>query len=220
MVSSVSDDGNVVRPNRYERRRMETRSRLIKAGREVVSEKGFNASTIQDITEAADVGRGSFYNFFDTKDELVEIIISDHVNLLLRMQSACVNRFADPAIALAAVVRYGFEIELNNPSVARFTVQTQSIGGPFYQKFHDATFELIERGRGTGVFVVSSSEVSVVAIASLMLGTIQAILIGRLPSDCTDNVVEGILRLLGVPRGRIRAILSTDLPSLEDICRD
>lgn len=198
---------------------METRSRLIKAGREVVSEKGLNASTIQDITEAADVGRGSFYNFFGTKDELVETIISDHVNLLLRMQSRCVDRFADPAIALAAVIRYGFEIEFNNRSVARFTVQTQSIGGPFYQKFHDATFDLVERGRATGVFVVSSSEISVVAIASLMLGTIQAILIGRLPSDCTGSVVEGILRLLGVPRGRIRAILSTDWPSLEDVCQ-
>lgn len=215
MAATESEGGTDDQPNRYERRRIRTRTRLINAARQVFSEKGIEACTIHDITEAADVGRGSFYNFFDTKDELVATIVDEHVDLMLKMVSGAVTRYGEAAMALTAVLRYALEIELSNPTVTRFTVQTQGVGGDFFRKFHDVTFELVERGRATGVFTVASSELGVVSIASLMLGTLQAILIGRLPSDSTDVIVEASLRLLGMTRSRIKALMAVQLPSLE-----
>jgi AcrR family transcriptional regulator len=216
--STGSTENDSHRPNRYERRRMETRNRLIKAGLAVVSEKGIEASTVQDITEAADVGRGSFYNFFDTKEELVQAIIDDHVELLLKMQRCVIERFDEPAMALAALLRYSFDIELENLVVARFTVQTQKVGGAFFQKFHDGTFKLVQAGRESGVFPVVDAELGVVALASLMLGALEAILIERVRRDCTLDIVGCILRLLGAPEPLIKKTLATELPSLEELC--
>ncbi|MGF6759302.1 TetR family transcriptional regulator C-terminal domain-containing protein [Paraburkholderia sp. GAS42] len=46
----------------------EVRTRLLTAGGRVVHEMGFNASGVQDIVAAADVPKGSFYSYFDSKE--------------------------------------------------------------------------------------------------------------------------------------------------------
>ncbi|SIT46579.1 conserved hypothetical protein [Paraburkholderia piptadeniae] len=46
----------------------EVRTRLLTAGGRVVYEMGFNASGVQDIVAAADVPKGSFYSYFDSKE--------------------------------------------------------------------------------------------------------------------------------------------------------
>ncbi|TGT51139.1 TetR/AcrR family transcriptional regulator, partial [Mesorhizobium sp. M00.F.Ca.ET.170.01.1.1] len=43
----------------------ETRSRLLEKGGDLVSTRGFNATGVQEITAAAGVPKGSFYNYFD-----------------------------------------------------------------------------------------------------------------------------------------------------------
>ena len=41
----------------------------------VFSQSGFNGSSVQDITEAAGVPKGSFYNYFDSKEALGAAVI-------------------------------------------------------------------------------------------------------------------------------------------------
>ncbi len=56
---------------RHARRRMQTRQRLIQATLQLVLDKGFDAISIQDITDKADLGRGTFYIHFKDKEEVV-----------------------------------------------------------------------------------------------------------------------------------------------------
>jgi AcrR family transcriptional regulator len=58
-------------PNRRERRRAETREKIIRAALDLFSERGMTATTIEDITNAADVGKGTFFNYFATKDHIM-----------------------------------------------------------------------------------------------------------------------------------------------------
>ena len=53
-------------PSRLDRRKARTRSALIAAAREMLASRDPAEVTIQEITEAADVGFGSFYNHFDS----------------------------------------------------------------------------------------------------------------------------------------------------------
>jgi AcrR family transcriptional regulator len=57
--------------NRRERRRLETRERLYRAALELFGERGFLETTVEDITEAADVGKGTFFNYFPTKEHVL-----------------------------------------------------------------------------------------------------------------------------------------------------
>ncbi len=56
---------------RRERRRVETRERLYEAAMTLLSERDFEAVTIEMITEAADVGKGTFFNHFANKEAIV-----------------------------------------------------------------------------------------------------------------------------------------------------
>jgi AcrR family transcriptional regulator len=59
------------RSDRRERRRLEMRERLYRAALELFGERGFLETTVEDITEAADVGKGTFFNYFPTKEHVL-----------------------------------------------------------------------------------------------------------------------------------------------------
>jgi AcrR family transcriptional regulator len=56
---------------RRERRRQETRERLFEAAVRLLTEREFEAVTVEAITEAADVGKGTFFNYFPNKEAVV-----------------------------------------------------------------------------------------------------------------------------------------------------
>lgn len=58
-------------PGRRERRTAETRERLFRAALDLFAKKGFTETTVEDITEAADVGKGTFFNYFPSKDHIL-----------------------------------------------------------------------------------------------------------------------------------------------------
>ena len=57
--------------NRRERRRTETRERIYRAALEIFARRGYLDTTVEDITEAADVGKGTFFNYFPTKEHVL-----------------------------------------------------------------------------------------------------------------------------------------------------
>jgi AcrR family transcriptional regulator len=56
---------------RRARRSAETRERLFRAALDLFTRKGFTETTVEDITEAADVGKGTFFNYFPSKDHIL-----------------------------------------------------------------------------------------------------------------------------------------------------
>src|SRR6202166_5403166 len=56
---------------RRQRRSAEIRERLFRAALQVFAEKGFIGATVEDITNAADVGKGTFFNYFPSKDHIL-----------------------------------------------------------------------------------------------------------------------------------------------------
>ena len=63
-------------PDRRQRRSTETRERLFRAALNLFAQKGFAETTVEDITNAADVGKGTFFNYFPSKDHIL-IAFSD-----------------------------------------------------------------------------------------------------------------------------------------------
>jgi AcrR family transcriptional regulator len=61
----------VGKPGRRERRRREMRDRIFRAALRLFAERGFISTTVEDITEAADVGKGTFFNYFPSKEHVL-----------------------------------------------------------------------------------------------------------------------------------------------------
>ena len=56
---------------RRARRQAETRARILRAALELVARQGLQATTVEQITEAADVGKGTFFNYFPSKEHVM-----------------------------------------------------------------------------------------------------------------------------------------------------
>lgn len=56
---------------RRQRRSAEIRERLFRAALDLFARKGFTETAVEDITEAADVGKGTFFNYFPSKDHIL-----------------------------------------------------------------------------------------------------------------------------------------------------
>lgn len=59
---------------RRERRSRETRERLFRAAMNLFRDHGFQKTTVEDITEAADVGKGTFFNYFPSKEHVLGVL--------------------------------------------------------------------------------------------------------------------------------------------------
>jgi AcrR family transcriptional regulator len=77
-------------PNRRERRCAETRERIVAAALQLFSERGVAATTVEDITNAADVGKGTFFNYFPSKEHILA-----H---LCQMQMGKIREFVSQAL--------------------------------------------------------------------------------------------------------------------------
>lgn len=84
-------EGRVARRQRY------IRSALIRAAHKVMSEKGIDAATMLEIADHADVGAGTIYNYFKSKDDLAVAVLENMMyNLALRIEAAT-KAIQDPA---------------------------------------------------------------------------------------------------------------------------
>jgi AcrR family transcriptional regulator len=58
-------------PDRRQRRSSQTRESLFRAALDLFAKHGFADTTVEDITNAADVGKGTFFNYFPSKDHIL-----------------------------------------------------------------------------------------------------------------------------------------------------
>jgi AcrR family transcriptional regulator len=89
---------------RRDRKKNETRQALRDAAHRLFAEKGFSRTTIDDITEAANVSRRTFFRYYDSKDDLLRSDVSDMLPVML---AALRSRPADepPFAAILASLR-------------------------------------------------------------------------------------------------------------------
>jgi AcrR family transcriptional regulator len=82
---SVTSAKSVEARPRTQRRAKRTRRRLKKAALDVFSEKSVDAATVEEITEKADVGKGTLYQHFADKEDIVVTLVDESVQHLIEV---------------------------------------------------------------------------------------------------------------------------------------
>jgi AcrR family transcriptional regulator len=106
-------------PNRFDRRREKTRLDLINAAERVISRKGYHETRIADIASEADVGLGTFYLHFKTKDQIFVELIEQGAATLREEIAAAKAGVEQPAEKLKIVINTILDAAAENPEPFR-----------------------------------------------------------------------------------------------------
>ncbi|MET0788978.1 MAG: TetR family transcriptional regulator [Cellulomonas sp.] len=200
--------------NRLDRRKERTRRALIEAAQRILAERGTSDVSIQEITETADVGFGSFYNHFASKAELFEIAVRE----VLEEYGAALDRasadLTDPAEIYAVGVRMTARLAMTRPAVAQVLLQVGLSYAVEDEGLAHRALRDIRAGVADGRFTIEDAGLGVIATAGCILAFLQAALdpASELDESDTDALAEMLLRMLGMPARTARAVARRPLP--------
>jgi AcrR family transcriptional regulator len=202
-------------PDRHARRRRQTRAKLLEAARTLFARQGVDATRINEITEEADVGFGSFYNHFQSKEAIAEAILAETVSAQAEAIEALSAQIEDPAEVIAAAHRQFVRRARSDPDWGRLLVRMEvshnvmlAALGPFAERD-------LRRGIEAGRLHVSNERVAMTAAGGALLAVMRAVLDRRAPRDADVHHAEGVLRLLGLTPDDAAEVARRPLPPLE-----
>ncbi|MCV7313865.1 TetR/AcrR family transcriptional regulator [Mycobacterium paraffinicum] len=200
-------------PTRLERRKRRTRAALVKAAQRLIAEGKVNVPVLE-ITQAADVGMGSFYNHFDSKEQLFEAAVADVLDAYGSMLDRLTEAIEDPAQTFATSFRLTGRLFRRHPQESRILLANglellSSERGLAPRALRD-----IKAGVAAGRFDVEDPELALAMAGGALLG------LGNLLRDhpdrddahAADVVTEKVLRLFGLSAGEAHAICQLPLP--------
>jgi len=204
------------RPSRLDRRKARTRQALVDAAVQLIAEGRGDRASIQEITEAADIGFGSFYNHFESKDQLFATASGEALERWGQMIDRACAGIGDPAEVFAVSFRISGRLGWTHPDMARFLTGTgldvlDASNGLAPRALRD-----IKAGQAAGRFTVPDAEIALAAVAGGLLGLLRRF--ERHPDDVdqgiVDQLAEAMLRMLGVPAGEAERLAALPLPEI------
>jgi AcrR family transcriptional regulator len=208
-------------PNRLERRKQRTRAALIQAAQGFIAAGKLNAPVLE-ITQAADVGMGSFYNHFDTKEALFAAAVTDVLDghgALLDQVTATIE---DPAEVFACSFRLTGRWFRRRPQESKVLLAHASALITADRGLAPRALRDMRAAVEAGRFQLSDPVLSLAVAGGALMG------LGRLLLDeperddaaAADNVTADVLRLFGMSAEEAADICRRPLPDIDELLTD
>ena len=200
--------------SRAERKRQKTREKIISAADSLMRNRPLDELTISDITEAADVGHGTFYLHFKSTYEVVVPIFHQKAEHWDKAIQKAPDAPDDPAAAIARATRYIGRLMAVDP-LCRWFIQhsgfpvndVRAAVGPFMGRD-------IERGLEAGRFSVPDMELTAKYLIGGFVSTLMTIFDNEDPEHHIDQLTELTLRGLGLPAAEASRLAHEPLPDI------
>jgi AcrR family transcriptional regulator len=202
------------RPTRLDRRKARTRQALIDAAVELIATGRGDRASIQEITDAADIGFGSFYNHFDTKDELFATASAELLGRWGQMIDRACAGICDPAEIFAVSFRVSGRLGWTHPEMARFITGSGLSLLDARTGLAPRALRDIRAGQKAGRFAALDAEVALCTAAGGLIGLLRLCQDhpDRMNEQGVDQLAAAILRLLGVPADEAAGLAALPIP--------
>ncbi len=207
MATEKTNDAGRVR-----RRQARTRAGLIAAAQRLFATKGVEATTIAEIAEEADIAVGSFYNYFETKDDLLTALLASALGEQLALLQGRQAAVEDPAEKIGVAHRHLVRLAAGEPNLAWLLVRFEVPHRIGQAALGEPAREDIRAGIEAGRFALENPEVALRASGGALLAVIHSVLLGELDPDCAEEHAAGVLRSLGLPPAEAAEIARRPLP--------
>ncbi len=196
-------------------KRLRTRKALVLAARDLVYARGHEKISIQDITERAEVGTGTFYNYFRTKQQVFEAVLDDFRESFARDLEEVRKKLKDPAMTVAVTLKYYFHQAQDNDSWNTFVTYSGLSGEHVLHQEEQQCLSDIQRGVRAGRFKVDDAFFTQSLVTGMVRHTNLGISKGVLGRSAMENTTRYILRMLGLPDLVAKALVQSPLPPVQ-----
>jgi len=199
-MESTAPEGRVAR------RRTRVRQRILDVAEKLMLERGVDRVTIDDIAEAADIARRSFYHYFDSKNAVLVPIAHERTRSLNQRIDRLVGRIDDPAQVMATAMRHGLRELSSDPLCGWFVLHSGLSQEMVFEGLGQSGTRDALAGVRAGRFRVDNPEVVRLMVSGAFIAVMTGRLENRLDEADLDGAVEHLLRLLGVASDEARKI--------------
>lgn len=196
----------------------QTRSRLLKAALAEFAQTGFAAANTERISIAADLAKGTLYNYFPSKRALMESLIAECAARHVAYITERVMAAAEPVERLRVFYRAGFDFVIDFLDEARFLLATlnspeQDFNARLYTAylplFDLAAQQILIPGAAAGVFRPTPPESTAALLMTLYLGSAASVDPSGKPFMDPQNVADFALAALE-PRAGMDKLKGTE----------
>lgn len=206
--------------SRLERRKQRTRAALISAAQKFIAAGKVNAPVLE-ITQAADVGMGSFYNHFDSKEQLFEAAVTEVLDTHGAILDEYTSTIDDPAETFATCFRLTGRLFRHRPQeslilLANGPALLMSDRGLAPRALRD-----IKAGVAAGRFRVEDPELALAVAGGALLGMGNLLRAqpDRDDAVAADAVTRDVLMLLGMTPDDAAELCARPLPDVSTLGR-
>ncbi len=200
-------------PTRVDRRKQRTRAALLAAARRFLAEGRSNVS-IQQITDAADVGFGSFYNHFESKEALFEAAVEEVLEAYAALRDELVAEYHDPAEVFAVSFRMTGRLQRQLPEMVRVLLN-EGMGILLRERgLAPRALKDIEAAVEAGRFDIENAQLGLMTAGGALLGLLQ-LLDADPDADAealTDQMTARLLRAFGMSRREAEKLCARPMP--------
>ena len=148
-------------------RRDRTREALVRAGQKLFSERPIEIVSVDDIVQAADVAKGTFYNHFADKEDFERAILDEARREMEGAIQAAFGGDSDPAVRMGTAICVSVRFAHDHPNRARLIVR-QTISGTYLDsELNAALLQDMSTGILSGRFTVPTVEIGALAVLGL-----------------------------------------------------
>lgn len=211
--------GGVSRVSRASRRRVRNRRRLVEAAAALMAEGGPEKVTISAITNRADLGAGTFYNYFTSRDEIVEAVIASTVEITGQRLDALTTDMHDAAEIYSFSLRHLLRTAVTDPLWGWLVVRLGVAQGELIATLGPRCRRDLMIGVRAGRFRIPDVDLATSMTFGALLSAMHARLSGGEPADPEPVFAEFMLRMVGIPDDEAREITRRTLPPLPSLDR-
>jgi AcrR family transcriptional regulator len=205
-------------PNRLERRKARTRAALVRAAQACMAAGNLTAP-ILEITQAADVGLGSFYNHFDSKEQLFRAALEDALDDYADLLDQLTTGLHDPAEIFAQSFRLTGRLHRKQPQLSKVLLHNAMAIASSTKGLAPRARRDLDAAARAGRFTIADPELTLTIVAgtALCLGQLLHDHPDRDDAQATDQITQDLLRMLGLPPDEAHHIAHRPLPDLDNL---
>jgi AcrR family transcriptional regulator len=196
-------------------KRKRTRVELIAAAFRVFADKGFEAPVIDDFIIASGLSRGTFYNYFKTREEILKAVADELAREINARILPVLKPLTDPAERICASLLCFIGIAAADQTRGWILVRMiPVVGGPLNDHMRRHARNEIKKGVDRGRFQIDSIPAALDLGLGMAAMVIRSILAKHVPADYSRTAVAMFMRSLGIDAKEARRVAAMPLPLL------